>query len=108
MRNVGGVPGDEVAQMYVSDLQSSVVTPDKLLKGFQRIRLRPGETGTVTFRVDPDSLKLLNKQMKWVVEAGDFRIAIGASSEDICLTGIIHVDRTLALEERGNNISNAR
>lgn len=102
--NVGSVLGEEVAQMYVSDVQSSVVTPDKLLKGFQRIRLQPGETGTVSFWIGPDSLKLLDKQMKWVVEAGDFLIQIGSSSEDIRLRGILHVDQTFELEEGRNDI----
>lgn len=58
----------------------------------------------ISFPVDSDSLKLLNKQMKWVVEAGDFAIHIGSSSEDIRLTGVIHVDRTLVLENETNDI----
>ena len=91
--NTGSAAGDEVVQMYVRDIQSSVVTPDKLLKGFKRISLKPGETKSVSFVVDFDSLKLLNKHMQWVVEAGDFEIGIGASSEDIRLKDRIHVDQ---------------
>lgn len=96
--NNGKVSGDEVVQMYVSDLQSSIVTPDKLLKGFQRVHLQPGEIKTISFKVDPESLKLLNKQMRWVVEAGDFEICIGSSSEDIRMKGQICVERTFALD----------
>lgn len=96
--NTGMAAGDEVVQMYVSDLQSSVVTPDKLLKGFERITLQPGETKDVSFKVDSNSLKLLNRNMRWVVEEGDFDIGIGASSEDIRLKGRIHVNQMFPLD----------
>lgn len=102
--NTGSIAGDEVVQMYVSDIQSSVVTPDKLLKGFQRISLQPRETKSVSFVVDFDSLKLLNKQMQWVVETGDFEISIGASSEDIRLKDRIYVNRMFV--KNSLNISN--
>ncbi|MNZ80345.1 Periplasmic beta-glucosidase precursor [compost metagenome] len=64
----------------------------KELKGFQRISLKPGEEKEISFSITPDLLKMLNEQMKWVVEPGDFRIMIGASSKDIRLRDILTVD----------------
>ena len=57
------------------------------LKGFQRIRLRPGESRTLSFTLGPDELRLLDVNLKWVVEPGAFRVMIGGSSKDIRLRG---------------------
>jgi beta-glucosidase len=84
--NTGDRAGDEVVQLYVRDEESTVVTPLKLLRGFERISLKNGETKTVTFDLDFDDFKLLNKRYEWVVEPGTFLLMIGASSEDIRLT----------------------
>lgn len=89
VKNTGKYPGDEIVQIYVDDLQSSVVTPKKLLKGFERVSLKPGEEKMVRFILDFDSFKLFDRSGKWVVEPGQFRIMIGASSEDIRLAGDI-------------------
>lgn len=78
-------------QLYVRDLLASVARPMKELKGFQRISLKPGEEKEVVFPITPDLLKMLNEQMKWVVEPGEFRIMIGASSKDIRLRDILTV-----------------
>ena len=91
IKNVGEVAGDEVVQLYVDDIVSSVITPFKELKGFERITLQPGETKTVEFALDFDSFRLLNKDYEWVVENGDFDIMIGASSEDIRLSQVITI-----------------
>lgn len=85
VKNVGDRAGDEVVQLYVNDICSSVVTPGLLLQGFERIHLEAGEEKTVTFRLDFDSFKLLNKNFEWVVEPGEFSIMVGASSRDIRL-----------------------
>lgn len=85
VKNTGGVDADEIVQLYVNDLQSSVVTPLKRLKGFKRISLAPGEAAVVEILLDFNSFKLLNKKMEWVVEPGDFNIMVGASSKDIRL-----------------------
>lgn len=84
--------GDEVVQLYTRDVISSVTTYEKNLAGFERIHLRPGETQTVTFTLDRKHLELLNADMKWVVEPGEFSIMAGASSEDIRLSGMIQVE----------------
>jgi beta-glucosidase len=85
--NTGTFAGDEVVQLYTRDVISSVTTYEKNLRGFERVHLLPGETKTVHFTLNPDDLKLWNREMKHVVEPGDFKVMIGSSSEDIRLTG---------------------
>jgi beta-glucosidase len=89
--NTGNYAGDEVVQLYVRDLLSSVVRPVKELKGFKRIHLNKGETKKVTFNITPEMLSMLDINLKRIVEPGDFRIMIGASSNDIRLRDIITV-----------------
>ncbi|AOW08795.1 glycoside hydrolase family 3 N-terminal domain-containing protein [Flavobacterium gilvum] len=89
--NTGKRSGDEVVQLYISDKYSSVVTYDSVLRGFERITLKPGETKTVNFTLQPSDLMLLDKNMKWTVEPGDFEIKIGSSSEDIKLKELITI-----------------
>ena len=83
--NTGSRAGDEVVQLYVSDLVSSVVTYESVLRGFERVSLKPGETAHLRFNVGKDDLQILDKQMQWTVEPGDFEIRIGSSSTDIRL-----------------------
>ena len=83
--NTGDRRGDEVVQLYISDKFSSVVTYESVLRGFKRVTLEPGETKTVSFEVTPSHLELLDSNMNWTVEPGEFEIRIGASSEDIRL-----------------------
>jgi beta-glucosidase len=85
--NTGLRAGDEVVQLYTRDLLSSVTTYEKNLRGFERIHLNSGETKTVLFTIIPEYLELFNAENKWVVEPGDFKVMIGASSEDIRLEG---------------------
>lgn len=92
LKNTGLRDGDEVIQLYIRDLLSSVTRPVKELKGFQRIHLKAGEEKKVLFSITADLLKMLNDRLDWVVEPGDFRIMIGASSSDIRLREIITVD----------------
>ena len=90
--NTGKRAGDEVVQLYTRDILSSITTYEKNLAGFERIRLKPGETKEVTFTLDRKHLELLNADMKWIVEPGEFAIMAGASSEDIRLNGILTVE----------------
>ncbi len=85
INNTGKYKGDEVVQLYFRDEVSSVTVYESQLRGFERITLKPGETKTVKFVIKPDDLKLLDKNMKWVVEPGIFELMIGSSSEDIRL-----------------------
>lgn len=90
--NTGKRTGDEVVQLYTRDVLSSVTTYEKNLAGFERVHLEPGETKEVVFTLDRKHLELLNADMKWVVEPGDFTIMAGASSEDIRLNGTLTVE----------------
>ena len=87
IKNTGSREGDEVVQLYTRDAVSSVTTYEKNLRGFERVHLKPGESKTVTFTLTPDDLALVNREMKWVVEPGVFRVMVGSSSEDIRLKG---------------------
>jgi beta-glucosidase len=89
--NTGGRPGAEVAQLYLRDVVSSVTTPLKALRGFSRVDLAPGESKTVHFTLGPDQLSLWNRQMKRVVEPGEFKIMVGSSSRDIRAEGSLWV-----------------
>ncbi len=80
--NTGAVRGDEVVQLYIRDVVSSVTRPVKELKGFQRISLAPGETRTVTFDVTPEHLAFYDIDMVYRVEPGEFRLMVGSSSRD--------------------------
>jgi len=91
VKNTGKFAGDEVVQLYIRDILSSVAQPIIALKGFQKINLQPGETKEVSFVITSEMLRMLNKDMRWVVESGDFRIMIGASSKDIRLRDNITV-----------------
>ncbi|NDV78168.1 glycoside hydrolase family 3 N-terminal domain-containing protein [Dysgonomonas sp. 511] len=89
--NTGDRAGDEVVQLYTRDVLSTVTTYEKNLRGFERVNLKPGETKEVTFTITPRDLSLFNKEKKWVVEPGDFKIMIGASSIDIRLSDTLSV-----------------
>lgn len=87
VRNTGSRDGKEVVQLYVNDRVSSVTTPQKMLKGFDKIELKAGEQKTVTFDLPYDELALWNVSMQRVVEPGEFAVMIGRSAEDIALSG---------------------
>ncbi|MDO7742239.1 MAG: glycoside hydrolase family 3 C-terminal domain-containing protein, partial [Pedobacter sp.] len=84
--NSGKVKGDEVVQLYLKDMVSSVTTYEPVLRGFERITLAPGETSAVSFILHPDDLAILDKDMNWTVEPGTFKVMVGSSSEDIRLS----------------------
>ncbi|HEX6035513.1 MAG TPA: glycoside hydrolase family 3 C-terminal domain-containing protein, partial [Anaerolineales bacterium] len=82
--NTGERAGDEVVQFYVHDLLSQRVTrPVKLLKGFQRINLQPGETKAVSFPVGREQLQFLDESMQQTVEPGQFELMVGSSSKAV-------------------------
>ncbi|HEX7317282.1 MAG TPA: glycoside hydrolase family 3 N-terminal domain-containing protein [Pyrinomonadaceae bacterium] len=78
--NTGRRAGEEVVQLYVTDLVSSVTRPVMELKDFTRVALAPGESRTVTFNVTPDKLSFLDLDMRRTVEPGMFDIMVGGSS----------------------------
>jgi beta-glucosidase len=78
--NTGDRAGEEVAQLYLRQDTSSVETPERALKGFERIHLAPHETKTVHFRIPMKELEIWNAQGKWVVEPGNYTLWAGGSS----------------------------
>ena len=89
--NTGNCDGDEVVQLYINDVVSSVETPHMLLKGFERISLKKGESKQVTFRLTFDDLALYDLNLKQVVEPGTFKVMVGAASNDIRLKGSFEI-----------------
>jgi beta-glucosidase len=91
VKNTGSRAGDEVVQLYLKDPVASVARPVIELKGFQRVYLRAGESRELSFTITPAMLELLDKDLKRVVEPGEFRILVGGSSTDIRLQGTLTV-----------------
>ncbi|RZK20982.1 MAG: beta-glucosidase [Pedobacter sp.] len=91
LKNMGNLAGEEVVQLYIKDMLATVVRPVLELKGFKRISLKPGETQEISFEITPDMLKMLNVEMRTVIEPGDFRIMIGASSKELLLKATLNV-----------------
>jgi len=83
--NTGKRLGDEVVQLYINDVLSSVTRPVKELKGFAKVTMESGETKTVMFKLLPEDIALLDRDMHVVVEPGIFEVMVGSSSEDIKL-----------------------
>jgi beta-glucosidase len=79
VQNAGSRDGDEVSQLYVTEMTSSVVTPVVELKGVQRVSIKAGETKEVTFQLSPYQLSILDSNMVRRVESGKFRIHVGGS-----------------------------
>jgi beta-glucosidase len=83
VENTGRRAGDEVVQLYIRDLVASMTRPVKELKGFQRVSLQPGEKRRVEFVLGPEQLGFWNREMRYVVEPGEFQVMVGANSVDV-------------------------
>lgn len=81
VENTGRRAGDEVVQLYIRDVAASVTRPVKELKGFERITLKPGEKRRVQFTLTPEHLGFYNREMRFMVEPGAFKVTVGTSSE---------------------------
>lgn len=86
VENAGTRAGDEVVQLYIRDVAASVTRPVKELKGFERVTLRPGEKRRVAFVLTAQHLGFWNREMRFVVEPGEFKVMVGANSEDLIET----------------------
>ncbi len=82
LENVGPRAGDEVVQLYLSDLAASVTRPVKELRGFRRVPLGAGEKRRLDFTLGPRELGLFDQEMRFTVEPGRFKVTVGRSSED--------------------------
>ena len=83
LTNTGDRAGEETVQLYLSQPVASVTRSVQDLKGFQKIRLQPGETKEVTFRITPDDLKFYNTDLKYDWEPGEFIVRIGGNSTEV-------------------------
>jgi beta-glucosidase len=92
VENTGPVAGTEVVQVYVRDMIASVTTPKLALKAFERVHLAPGQRRTVRMTIDvAEQLKIMNREWKWVVEPGQFKVWVGQASDNTQLTGAFNV-----------------
>ncbi|OPJ64896.1 beta-glucosidase [Clostridium oryzae] len=100
VKNTGKLTGKEIVQLYVRDVESSVIRPVKELKGFEKVELAAGEEKTVEFVLDKRTFAYYNVDIKdWYVESGDFEILIGSSSKDIYLKDVVNVEGTTAVKK---------
>ncbi|MBB3110178.1 beta-glucosidase [Paenibacillus phyllosphaerae] len=96
--NTGSRAGKEIVQLYVQDVESTVIRPLKELKGFAKVELAPGESKTVTFVLDKRSFAYYNVDLKdWHVETGLFKVLVGKSSTEIILEGEVQVESTVRI-----------
>ncbi len=96
VKNTGSVEGKEIVQLYVSDKTGIEVRPEKELKGFEKVSLKPGEAKTVTFKLDKRSFAFWNTDIhEWYAPSGTYEIKIGASSRDIRLTTEVDVTSSI-------------
>lgn len=91
VRNTGGRTGDEVVQLYLHDLVAQVARPLKLLTGFARVSLEPGEAMDVTFKVHADRTAYTGADLVRIVEPGDLEVLVGTSSADLPCRGTVRL-----------------
>jgi beta-glucosidase len=95
VRNAGAREGDEVVQLYVTDVAASSPVPVRALKGVRRIRLKPGERRRVTFTLTPRDLTLVDERGRRLLEPGEFRVSVGGKQPgfkggaDASTTGVV-------------------
>ncbi len=101
VKNTGKVRGKEIVQLYVKDVKSSVIRPQKELKGFVKVELESGEEKEVEFELDKRAFAYFNVDIKdWYVETGEFEILIGKSSRDIVLKDTVYVKSTVEIKRK--------
>jgi beta-glucosidase len=96
VENTGGVPSDEVVQLYVRDPVASIARPTLELRGFKRVELGVGQRKRVTFTLAPEQLAFWGPRGQWLVEAGRIDFWIGASSADLRAKGSFEITKTQA------------
>jgi beta-glucosidase len=89
--NTGTMTGEETVQLYIRDLIGSVTRPVKLLKGFSKVSLAPGESKTISFTIDEEMLSFWRHDMTFGTEEGDFKIMVGGSSDDLLQASFVLV-----------------
>ncbi|MGE7859533.1 glycoside hydrolase family 3 C-terminal domain-containing protein [Bacillus mobilis] len=100
VKNIGSIAGKEIVQLYIKDVESSMIRPEKELKGFEKVELQPGEEKTVSFTLNKRSFAYYNVEWKdWHVETGEFEILVGKSSKEIVLHDRIFVQSTTIIRK---------
>ncbi|MFE9078025.1 glycoside hydrolase family 3 C-terminal domain-containing protein [Bacillus mobilis] len=100
VKNTGSIAGKEIVQLYIKDVESSMIRPEKELKGFEKVELQPGEEKTVSFTLNKRSFAYYNVEWKdWHVETGEFEILVGKSSKEIVLHDSIFVQSTTIIQK---------
>ena len=95
VKNTGNKAGKEIVQLYISDMESSVIRPVKELKGFEKVSLAPGEEKLITFILSKRAFAYYNVNIKdWHVESGEFQILIGKSSQNLVLAETVNITST--------------
>ena len=101
VKNMGKMLGKEIVQLYVRDVESSVIRPEKELKGFEKVELNPGEEKEVIFTLDKRAFAYYNVDLKdWHVESGEYEVLIGKSSRDIILKDTVYVKSTVQIRKK--------
>lgn len=101
VKNTGNRAGKEIVQLYIKDIESTVVRPEKELKGFEKVLLEPGEEKTITFRLSKREFAYYNTEIRdWHVESGEFEILVGKSSREITLKETIKVNSSVTLNKK--------
>jgi len=101
IKNIGQVTGKEIVQLYIKDVESTVIRPEKELKAFEKVELKPGEEKIITFILKKRAFAYYNVEIKdWHVESGDFEILVGASSKDIKIKDIVKVNSTVVIKRK--------
>lgn len=96
--NTGKCEGTEVVQLYVKDVRATMVRPCMELQGFARVELAPGERKKVTFTLKASQMAFLDYDLNWMVEKGDIKVMIGASSQDIRLEDSFVITKTQRID----------
>ena len=94
VKNSGDFPGDEVVQLYLNDPVGEATRPLKMLKGFKRLTLQPGEAKRIHFELDVRHLAFYNQAMDFIVQRGEINVMVGSSSEDIRLNDSFEITET--------------
>lgn len=99
IKNTGAVDGAEVAEIYVTDKESTIYRPEKELRAFKKVFLKAGEEQEISVELSKRAFAFFNVNINdWCVESGDFDILVGSSSRDIRLTAAVYVESTVACE----------
>ncbi|MGG0730595.1 glycoside hydrolase family 3 C-terminal domain-containing protein [Bacillus paramycoides] len=100
VKNTGSTVGKEIVQLYIKDVESTMIRPEKELKGFEKVALQPGEEKTVSFTLNKRSFAYYNVELKdWHVKTGEFEILVGKSSKEIVLHDSLYVQSTTIIRK---------